>query len=380
MSRGSVVRTLLFLVLALSASQSSKAQKYRVVHTFKADNSGGYPGGPLILDRAGNLLGTTATGGNLETGTIFRLAKNGTLTTIYTFAGNPDGVAPSGALVRDAAGNIYGTTTYGGGTAYAGTVYHLETTGAESVLYNFAGTPDAANPLEGLVRDSAGNLFGTTNRGGTVAAGTVFKLDTAGNETVLHNFGEGPEGQYPQGPVILDSGGNLYGTVPDAAAGGTVFKIDSAGNFVVLYTFKGGPDGSSPVGRLVQDREGNLYGTTYFGGAFGLGAVFRLDKDGRETVLYSFAGGRDGANPLGGVIRDSSGNFYGTTYLGGISNQGTIFKLDKTGHETVLHRFTGGRHGANPSVAVVMDSAGNLYGTTNRSGAYGAGVVFELKP
>src|ERR1039458_3231833 len=246
MSTGNVAKSLLLLALAFSAAQPLEARRYRVLHTFKNDITGGYPG-PLILDPAGNLLGTT---------------------------------------------------TYGG----------------------------------------------------TVDAGTVFKVDPAGNETVLYSFGNSPAGQYPQGPVILDSAGNLYGAVQDGAAGGSVFKIDSTGNFAVLYTFKGVPDGSTPSEALVQDRVGNLYGTTYLGGAFGLGTIFQLDKHGRETVLHSFAGGRDGANPLGGVIRDSSGDLYGTTLGGGISDLGTIYKLDKTGHETILHSFTGGARGEAPGV------------------------------
>jgi|ERR1039458_5427366 uncharacterized repeat protein (TIGR03803 family) len=379
MSTGNVAKSLLLLALAFSAAQPLEARRYRVLHTFKNDITGGYPG-PLILDPAGNLLGTTASGGTLFTGTVFRLAKDGAFTTIYTFPGVPNGVDPSGALLLDGTGDIYGTTTYGGSAAYCGTVYKLESTGVETVFYSFAGSPDAANPYEGVVRDPAGNLFGTTTYGGTVDAGTVFKVDPAGNETVLYSFGNSPAGQYPQGPVILDSAGNLYGAVQDGAAGGSVFKIDSTGNFAVLYTFKGVPDGSTPSGALVQDRVGNLYGTTYLGGAFGLGTIFQLDKHGRETVLHSFAGGRDGANPLGGVIRDSSGDLYGTTLGGGISDLGTIYKLDKTGHETILHSFTGGARGEAPGVGVVRDSVGNLYGTTNRGGTYGLGIVFVLTP
>src|ERR1019366_5587064 len=183
MSTGNVAKSLLLLALAFSAAQPLEARRYRVLHTFKNDITGGYPG-PLILDPAGNLLGTTASGGTLFTGTVFRLAKDGAFTTIYTFPGVPNGVDPSGALLLDGTGDIYGTTTYGG----------------------------------------------------TAAAGTVFKVDPAGNETVLYSFGNSPAGQYPQGPVILDSAGNLYGAVQDGAAGGSVFKIDSTGNFAVLYT------------------------------------------------------------------------------------------------------------------------------------------------
>jgi uncharacterized repeat protein (TIGR03803 family) len=338
----------------------------------------GYPG-QLTLDAAGDLYGTTASGGILNTGTIFKFFKNGTLTTIYKFMGSPDGVGPSGMLLRDSSGDVYGTTTYGGAVSYAGTVYRLDRGGNESVLYSFAGTPDAGNPYYGVVRDANGVLYGTTTFGGAIDAGTVFKVDSEGNETVLHSFGIGTEGQFPQGPVTLDSDGNLYGSVPNAAAGGSVYKIDASGNFAILYTFKGTPDGSSPSGPLLRDKEGNLYGTTAFGGTFGFGTVFRLDSAGDETTLYSFAGGNDGANPSSGVVRDSSGNLYGITEIGGLSNAGTIFKLTRPGHKTILYNLSGGQSVA-PKVGLVRDSSGNLYGTTQYGGAYDAGILFELRP
>jgi uncharacterized repeat protein (TIGR03803 family) len=165
------------MALAFSAVHPLQAQKYRVGHTFTNDISGGYPG-PLMLDPAENIWGTTASGGSLFTGTVFELTNDGTFTTIYIFPGVPNGVDPTGVLFIDSMGDIYGTTAYGGGANYAGTVYKLNSTGAETVLYSFGGSPDAANPLQGVVRDPAGNLFGTTTYGGTVDAGTVFKLDS----------------------------------------------------------------------------------------------------------------------------------------------------------------------------------------------------------
>jgi uncharacterized repeat protein (TIGR03803 family) len=378
MPRATLRQCLLLLVIGFLFNQQAQSQEYRILHTFRGDSSGGYPGA-LMIDPTGNLYGTTGSGGTLNTGTIFKLAKKSNLTTIYEFTGNPDGVAPSGMLLRDSSDDIYGTTIGGGGTAYAGTVYRLDTLGKESVLYSFAGTPDAANPYYGVVRDLNGTLYGTTTYGGVIGAGTVFKVDSNGNETVLHSFGIGSEGQYPQGPVIRDSDGNLYGLVPNAAAGGSVYKIDAMGTFTVLYTFKGEPDGSSPIGSLYRDHEGNLYGTTAFGGKFASGTVFKLDTAGNETVLYSFAGGTDGALPIAGVIQDSSGNLYGTTQLGGPSNQGTVFKLAHSGQETVLHYFSGGEDGLAPMVGLVRDSRGNLYGSTQYGGAYNAGVVFKLE-
>ena len=354
---------------------AAPAQTYQVIHTFSGDAAGGFPGKWLVVDSSGNVYGTTIAGGILNNGTVFKVNKNGVLSTIYSFAGRPDGVAAFGRLLRDGWGNIYGTTSNGGGLADAGSVFRLDRTGSESVLYGFAGRPDAANPEEGMVRDSAGNLYGTTNRGGAIDAGTVFKLDAAGHETVLHSFG-GPEGSYPQGPVVFDSG-NLYGTVPNAAAGGCVYQIDKSGNFRVLYTFRGGADGHAPTSILVLDELKNIYGVTSDGGTHGFGTVFKLEKTGKKTTLYNFKGGWDGKWPSG-LIRDESGNLYGTMGAGGDSNQGTIFKLDRSGHKKVLYRFRGGKDGAYPYGGVVRDSSGNLYGTTYWGGAYNQGTIYKL--
>ena len=307
---------------------------------------------------------------------------------LYSFNA-ADGLNPKSGLVRDNEGNLYGTTSYGG-ASHGGTVFKLDTAGRETVLHTFTG-PDGIGPSSGLVRDKEGNLYGTTSGGGASGQGIVFKLDTTGTETVLHSF-TGPDGANPIAGLIRDEAGNLYGTTAFggflncAGTGcGVVFKLDPAGNETVLHSFTW-PDGAFPVAGLVQDNEGNLYGTTQGGGAFNEGTVFKLDTAGLVTVLHSFTGGTDGAIPQeAGLVQDKAGNLYGTTSLGGNlgcyapSGCGVVFKLDPAGAETVLHRFTW-LGGVFPFAGLVQDKAGNLYGTTTDGGASGFGTVFTLAP
>jgi uncharacterized repeat protein (TIGR03803 family) len=239
------------------------------------------------------------------------------------------------------------------------------------------------------VRDSAGNLYGTTAVGGAFLMGTVFKLDTSGAMTILHSF-NGPDGAGPYSRLVRDTAGNLYGTTlrGGSNADGTVFKLDPAGNEVVLYNFAGTPDGEAPFGSLVRDSTGNVYGTTYLGGAYGFGTVFKVDPTGAETVLYSFTGLADGGLPWAGVVRDAAGNLYGTTVSGGDltcfppAGCGTVFKLDAAGNETVLHSFGPSFSGDGnfPVGRLMRDAAGNLFGTAQNGGAYGQGTIFKLKP
>jgi uncharacterized repeat protein (TIGR03803 family) len=281
-------------------------------------------------------------------------------------------------VIRDAAGNLYGTT-YNGGTTGYGVVYKLDTTGHETVLYSFTGGADGGYPSAGVVGDSAGNLYGTTFSGGTANAGVVFRLDQTGHETVLYSFTGGADGSGPYAGVIRDSAGNLYGTTyyGGAAVLGVVYKLDTTGHETVLHAFTGVADGSGPQAGVIRDPAGNLYGTTRSAGTAGGGIVYKLDTTGHETVLYNFTRGSD---PLAGVIRDSSGNLYGTTANGGTANAGVVYKLDPTGHETVLYSFSGGADGSSPYAGVIRDSAGNVYGTTNQGGTKGTGAVFKITP
>src|SRR6266852_6299094 len=297
-------------------------------------------------------------------------AQAQTFTVLHSFTNSPDGAFPFAGLLRDAAGNLYGTTLRGGSLG-SGTVFKLDPAGKETVLYSFT---DTGSPADGLdpyavpVMDAAGNLYGTTSAALALGVlGTVFKIDTAGNFTVLHFF-TGSDGCCLTGGVIIDAAGNLYGTAGGGGSfgGGTVFKLDPSGNATVLYSFKGGSDGAAPAGGLIMDAVGNLYGTTGAGGSSNAGTVFKLDPSGNETVLYSFKGGNDGASPgLGSLIRDVAGNVYGTTPVGGSgactgANQGLggcgiVFKLDPADNETVLYSFTGSSDGAFPEAGLVMD-------------------------
>src|SRR5271157_2663432 len=316
-------------------------------------------------------------------------AQTYTYGVLYTFTGSPDGAVSDGGLVRDAQGNLYGTTYYGGNSACTGpfgngcgTVFKVDTTGKETVLYSFTGGADGAIPYAGLLRDAQGQLYGTTSQGGDLACnapngcGTVFTVDTTGKETVLYSFTGGADGASPTAGLLPDAQGNLYGTTsqggdPACTNGcGTVFKVDMTGKETVLYSFTGtGGDGAYPYAGLVQDAQGNLYGTTSQGGdpacTNGCGTVFTVNTTSKETVLYSFTGtGGDGVQPSAGLVLDTLGNLYGTTVQGGASGYGTVFKVDTTGKETVLYSFTGtGGDGAYPYAGLVQDAQGNLYGT-----------------
>jgi uncharacterized repeat protein (TIGR03803 family) len=262
--------------------------------------------------------------------------------------------------MRDEAGDLYSTTEAGGLVGQdLGVVFKLDRADKETVLHTFTGGADGAFPFAGLIRDDQGNLYGTTRYGGTYDVGTVFNVDPTGKEAVLYSFTGGTDGANPYAGLIRDKEGNLYGTtlyggdlsctLEGPFGCGVVFRIDRSGQETVLHSFTGGGDGGFPAAGLIQDEEGNLYGTTQFGGlascSFYCGVVFKLDLTGKETVLHSFTGYADGSNPFAGLIRDETGNLYGTASAGGpgTENNGVVFKLDRMGKETVLHTFTGAR-------------------------------------
>jgi uncharacterized repeat protein (TIGR03803 family) len=290
-----------------------------------------------------------------------------TFKVLYRFKGEADGAGP-GNLIIDASGTLYGTAGGGSSTgAGAGVVYRLDpTTGEESVLTTFTGVGGgAANPIGTLARDSSGRLYGTAaNSGKGGAGGIVLETFAKGGRDTLHSFAKGGEedGRSPIAGVILDKRGNLYGntTLGGTSGSGVVFELHiKSRKETILYSFKGsGGDGLSPYAALIRDSSGNLYGTTEGG-------------TGHETVLYRFTGGTDGQNPLyGALVRDSGGNLYGTTSRGGASNLGVVFMLNRKGKgkETILHSFAGGADGALPYAALIRDQAGNLYGTTIEGG------------
>ncbi|HEV2378525.1 MAG TPA: choice-of-anchor tandem repeat GloVer-containing protein [Terriglobia bacterium] len=338
------------------------------------------------------------------------MSKAQSYSVLYTFTGGADGRIPVSALVADPSGNLYGATESGGDTSGAcsslggcGVIFEVSPTGNETVLYAFTGRGDGAQPLTGLLRAAGGNLVGTAAGGGhfggncgTFGCGVTFRLDPAGNETVLHAFTGGKDGWSPNGTLIQDSEGNLYGVAGgggdllDCPNGcGVVFKLSPAGKETVLYTFTGQADGWGPQGALVRDSAGNIYGTTYLGGNFsgpchategyGCGVVFKLDPAGNETALYAFTGGADGGTPAPTLAMDSASNLYGATSYGGSADNGVIFKVDTLGNETVLFNFDGGANGGQPNGGPIMDAQGALYGTTANGGSSG-GVVFKLYP
>jgi len=375
--------TIAFLsALFVIATQRARAQTESVLYTFTGPTDGAYPVASLVRDTQGNLYGTTYQGGgtgcnNLGCGTVFELTPIGTLKVLYTFNGKADGATPLSGLILDKAGNLYGTTGYGG-TAGDGTVFEITAAGEHKVLHSFMGS-DGAVPSASLLRDGAGNLYGTTQYGGASSYGTIFKISPTGAGTVLYSFTGGADGGGPLGSLVLWNG-NLYGT----AGGGTfnqgvVFEVSKKGSEKVLYSFSGGADGGGPFAGLVLDSVGNLYGTTLGGGGSDSGTIFKVTQTGAETVLYRFNGGADGGRPVARLVRDAKGNLYGTTTTGGASFNGTVFELSATGTETVLHSFTRGSDGALPESGLLR-AAGSLYGTTFYGGPNDRGTVFKVIP
>jgi uncharacterized repeat protein (TIGR03803 family) len=385
------VAGLMGLLLA-ATSLPSEAQTFQVLYSFTGFADGGYPAAGVVRDSAGNIYGTTSYGGIDGAGTLFKIDPTGKFAVILTFD-TEDGANPYGNLLLDGSGNLYGTTSDAGSDSF-GTVFKVNALGFLKVLYNFTGGTDGGSPLAGLISDAAANLYGTTEYGGDLSCnsrngcGTVFKVTASAKETVLYSFTGGTNGSFPAAGLVADATGNLYGTTTsggdlscDPGYGcGTVFKLDRAGTETVLYSFTGGTDGQVPSAGLVRDPAGDLFGTTLYGGAYGYGTVFGVGESGTETVLHSFAGGADGAYPAAGLVMDAAGNLYGTTEQGGTRSSGTVFEVSPSGTETVLHSFNGQSGGTSPQSKLFRDSAGNLYGTTQAGGVYQAGTVFRLKP
>ena len=362
---------------------------FALLHSFAGGSSDGkYPQAAVSLDAAtGTLYGTTLNGGPSNLGTVFKLKTDGTgFAVLHFFAGgSSDGGAPFYAsVVLDGLGKLYGTT-FLGGAAGQGTVFKLGTDGSGyNLLHVFSGgSSDGAFPFATPVLDSSVNVYGTTNSGGPANQGTVWKVASSGSSfTLLAGF-PGSDGAGAQGAAMVDGSGHLYGTTHDGGAHsqGVVFgmKTDGTG-FSVLHSFSGS-DGGGPYGGLIRDGSGNLYGTTGAGGSLGKGTVFKMKTDGTAfSTLYSFSGS-DGAQPYASLVLDGSGTLYGTTRDGGAPNLGTVFKLktDGSGFLT-LHAFGGGTSdGQNPYAALTLDGSGNLYGTTRAGGTSNLGTVFKLK-
>jgi len=430
----------MFIAVVALASVASAEWKEKVLYSFQGGgDAGSLPAGGVVFDKQGNLYGVTSDGGG-----VYQLAppaKQGgawTETVLYVFKGNSegDGATPEGGLVIDAAGNLYGTTAYGGtgdcvllGTSVGcGTVYELsppaQKGGAwtETVLYSFPTAKQGYFPWGSLVFDGAGNLYGATDFGGGKGTtcdpyyqycGTVFKLSppkTKGGkwkEKVLHSFAGGTDGANPNGGLALDSKGAIYGTTYAGGSGdwGTAFELkpptQMGGVWMekVLHRFQGSQDGVNPAAGLTFGNDGNLYGTTLTGGTSGGGGtVFRLTpplkKSGtwRKAIVYGFKANGDGLDLESPVVFDSNGNIYGTALDSGGSYYGTVFQLrppkQKGGAWTfnLLYGFQAPPDGGQPAAGLVFDKTGKLYGTTTQGGSgtgcdfHGCGTVYEVSP
>jgi len=299
----------------------SPGGRYKLLHTFTGGEDGGMPNNQLTWVGT-SLYGAAISGGAYNGGTIFKIdSTTGAESTVYTFTGSTHGAIPDCAMISDTAGNLYGTTLAGGANT-AGTIFRFEpSNGNLTTLYSFEGGADGQYPFGRMARDSWGNLYGTTIEGGAHSYGTVFKLSASGVETVLYSFlGFTHDIEYPDADLVKDSAGNLWGGGGSQA----IFKVSKNGQ-ETLYDVPSG-DGGTSTG-LVMDSEGNLYGTLAIVGYYG--GVFKMDATGNYTILYNFTGGLDGTTPGGaGVIRDVKGNLYGTTYSGGVSRKyGTVYEL-----------------------------------------------------
>lgn len=390
-------RCVLLCALALCGFASlgtAHAKGVQIVYAFKGRRDGGYPQGGLIRDEEGNLYGTGNAYGRGNNGVVFKLTPDGNETVLYAFTGGEDGGGPTDSLLMDKVGNLYGTTSDGGHYG-EGNVFKLSPDGTETSLHSFGGEGDGFYPYGGLIADKRGNLFGTTMSGGAngiYGFGTVFKVAPNGKETVLYSFKGGSDGSDPFATLIADAAGNFYGTTSGGDCCndyGTVFKLSPDGTETVLYAFTGGTDGRYPQAGLMADGEGNLYGTTEEGGSIGCGGyrwgtVFKLTPAGSESVLYDFKGCHDGGSPGASLVEDLAGNFYGTTVEGGSSSNcdgfgcGTVFKIAPDGTEKILYSFKGGSDGSYPFAGVIA-RRGELFGAATGDLANGTGAIFKVR-
>ena len=382
------------LAFAILATGPSYAQgfSYSAVHSFGATQGDGVnPTAGFAIDAGGNLYSTTATGGAFGFGTVFEIAVTGQEKVLYNFTGTAgDGATPTGAVLVDAQGNLYGSTEYGGDVTCSnsmgcGTVFKVDSAGNETILYTFEGTGDGANPIGGVVMDAQHNLYGGAMAGGQGGSGVVYKLTPGGVETVIALLGYEILPTFPFPGVFMESGGNLYLT-----NGIAVFELTAGGNLTGIFSAQTLNPG------IAMDGQGNFYAAAKIGGfsrkhrPIGSGSVFKINAQGNVTTLYEFCPETqgsfcpDGAWPEGGVVIDSAGNLYGTTSQGGKGGNGVVFMVDQAGNETVLHTFAQGRHGSGyrPLAPLAINGQGSLYGTTyyggQGGGEDGAGIAFDM--
>ncbi len=375
-------------VTAVSASMGSQTAGLTVVgsagfyspYSFTGDVDGNLPVGGVAIDGSGNIYGTANQGGTYGYGTIWELSASGSFSVLYSFTGNDDGGNPTGGIALDGLGNLYGTTN-SGGTGGGGTIWQVTTLGAFNLLYGFSGNADGGNPYGGVALDSSGNLYGTTYSGGSGNSGTVWQVTTGGTFSTLYSFTDGSDGGFPYGGVAVDVSGNLYGT---ASAGGdsdcgTVWKL-TTGGFTNLYSFSGGTDGSVPYGGISIDASGNVFGTTSEGGANDGGTIWQITAAGAFNALYSFAPDTDGNYSVGSVAVDPSGNLFGTTSAGGTGANGTLWEYSAGGSYSVLYSFSGNADGSGAGGNIALDASGALYGVAASGGSVSDGTIWIQVP
>jgi uncharacterized repeat protein (TIGR03803 family) len=389
MERLTIVAFTLFSTLLLAAGLPAQAQTETILYNFSCHTDGCPPQG-VVVDENDNLYGTTFDGGSFDRGAVFELTSSGAFTTLYSFTGGTDGSFPYAGVVLDSKGNLYGTTSQGGVAGY-GTIFKVTLSGTETVLHSFSCGSEPCYPQRGVVLGPNGSLFGTAYPGGTFSFGSVFELTASGTFTTLYSFRGGTDGNVPNQGIVLDKSGNVYGTtdVGGTAGFGTVFKVSPSGTETVLHSFApNGKDGFYPAGGVTLDSKDDIYGTTASGGAIGVGTVFKVTPSGTETLLHSLTGGKDGINPEANLVFDKNGNLYGTTAYGGSFDLGMVFELTPSGVETTLHSFAdNGTDGYfSFQAGLTIDKSGNLYGTTQNGGTsnpactHGCGVVFKIVP
>jgi uncharacterized repeat protein (TIGR03803 family) len=380
-------RAYALLLLCAATAIASPAQTFTSLFSFDYGTRGSYPGfGGLVQATNGDLYGTTYQGGAKGGGgygTIFKITPSGRLTTVHRFDSTDGG--PLAGLIQATDGNLYGTTS---GIFGLGTVFKITLGGKLTTLHSFDGT-DGANPSSGLVQGTDGNFYGTTTRGGANFDGTIFKITPSGRLTTLHSFDSLSVGS---AGLIQATNGYFYGTTDQGGANsqGSVFKMSPSGTLTTLYSFcsqNNCPDGQYPSAALVQATDGNLYGTTSSGGLqncpnYSCGTVFKITPSGTLTTLYSFCSQKncpDSAYPSAALVQATDGNLYGET--GGFYGVGTIFKITLGGKLTTLYTFCSQKNcndGTYPSAALIQDTNGTFYGTTDDGGTYNLGTIFSL--